>query len=83
MIKTVFMYFVYSSLGHEDSISTKILVCQHVPKKSAVLACLTMAKLIMNQRVPNKNADLLKKISLMGTEREDNCRCDQNTLCNS
>jgi len=41
------------------SVPTKILVCQHVPRK---------AKLKMNQRVPNKNADLLKKISLMGTE---------------
>jgi len=39
-----------------------------VPKKSAVLACLTMVKLKRNQLVPNKNADLLKKISLMGTE---------------
>jgi len=39
-----------------------------VPKKSAVLACLTMAKLKMNRHVSNKNADLLKKISLMGTE---------------
>jgi len=38
-------------------------------QKSAVLAYLTMAKLKMNRRVPNKNADLLKKkISLMGTE---------------
>jgi len=27
-----------------------------------------LAKLKMNQRVPNKNANLLKKISLMGTE---------------
>jgi len=27
-----------------------------------------MAKLKMNRRVPNKNADLLKKVSLMGTE---------------
>jgi len=27
-----------------------------------------MAKLKMNRRVPNKIADLLKKISLMGTE---------------
>jgi len=26
-----------------------------------------MAKLKMNQRVPNKNADLLTKISVMGT----------------
>jgi len=43
-------------------------VCQQVPKKSAILACLTMAKLKMNRRVPNKNADLLKKISLMETE---------------
>jgi len=51
-----------------SSVPTKILVCQRVPKKSAVLACLTMAKLKMNQRVPNKNADLLKKIGLMGTE---------------
>jgi len=30
-----------------------------------------MAKLKMNQRVPIKNADLLKKISLMGTELGD------------
>jgi len=37
------------------------MVCQRVPKKSAVLACLTMAQLKMNQRVSNKNADLLKK----------------------
>jgi len=43
-------------------------VCQHVPEKSAVFACLTMGKLKMNRRVPNKNADLLKKISLMGTD---------------
>jgi len=50
------------------SVPTKILLCQRVPKKSVVLVCLTMAKLKMNQRVPNKNADLLKKISLMGTE---------------
>jgi len=50
------------------SVPAKILVCQRVLKKSAVLACLTMAKLKLNQRVPNKNADLLKKISLMGTE---------------
>jgi len=41
-----------------------VSVCQ---KKSAILACLTMAKLKMNRRVPNKNADLLKKISLMDT----------------
>jgi len=41
---------------------------QCVPRKSAALACLTMAKLKINRRVPNKNADLLKKISLMGTE---------------
>jgi len=34
-----------------------------VPKKSALLA-----KLKMNQRVPNKNVDLLKKSSLMETE---------------
>jgi len=27
-----------------------------------------MSKLKMNQHVPNKNTDLLKKISLMGTE---------------
>jgi len=45
-------------------------VRQRVPKKSAVLACLTMAKLKINQHVPNKNADLLKKISLMGTESD-------------
>jgi len=42
-------------------------VCQHVPEKSAVFAHLAMAKLKMNQHVPNKNANLLKKISLMGT----------------
>jgi len=55
-------------LGVHPSVPTKILVCQRVPKKSAVLACLTMSKLKMNQRVPNKNANLLKKISLMGAE---------------
>jgi len=43
-------------------------VCQRVPKKLVVLACLTMSKLKMNQRAPNKKADLLKKIGLMGTE---------------
>jgi len=37
-------------------------------QKSVLLACLTMAKLKMNQHVPNKNADMLKKSSLMGTE---------------
>jgi len=47
-------------------------VCQRVPKKSAVLACSTMGKLKMNRLVPNKNADLLKKISLMGTELWNN-----------
>jgi len=36
-----------------------------MPKKSAILACLAMLK--MNRHVPNKNADWLKKISLMGT----------------
>jgi len=51
-----------------SSVPTKILVCQHVPKNSVVLTCLTMAKLKMNLCVPNKNADLLKKISLMETE---------------
>jgi len=45
------------------SVPTKILVFQRVPKKSAALACLTMAKLKMNQRVPNKNAFTLKKKS--------------------
>jgi len=50
-----------------DSISTQILMCLHVPKKSMVLACLTMSKLKMNQHVHNKSADLLKKIGLMGT----------------
>jgi len=43
------------------SIPIKILVYQVVPKKSAVLACLTMAKLKMTRHVSNKNADLLKK----------------------
>jgi len=52
------------------SVPTKILMCQRVPKKSTVLACLTMAKFKMNQRVLNKNADLLKKICLMGTEMQ-------------
>jgi len=32
-----------------------------------------MAKLKMNRRVPNKNTDLLKKISLMGTEQAFQC----------
>jgi len=45
--------------------------CSHsdldVPKKLTVLACLTMSKLKMNQHVPNKSTDLLKKIGLMGT----------------
>jgi len=50
------------------SVPNRILVCLRVPKKLVVLACFTMSKLKMNQRVPNKNADLLKKISLMGTE---------------
>jgi len=40
------------------SVPTKILMCLCVPKKSAILACLTMSKLKMNWRVPNKNADL-------------------------
>jgi len=35
-------------------------------QKSAVLACLTMAKLKINQHVPNKNEDLLKKNQLNG-----------------
>jgi len=52
----------------DSSISTKILVCHCVPKKSAVLACLTMAKLKLNWHVPNKNVVLLKKIILMGAE---------------
>jgi len=33
----------------------------------ALIACLTMSKLKMNQHVPNKSANLLKKIGLMGT----------------
>jgi len=36
-------------------------MCLHAPKKSAVLAWLTMSKLKMNQHVPNNSADLLKK----------------------
>jgi len=44
-------------------------MCLRVPKKSAVLACLTMSKLKVNQHVPNISADLLKKISLIGTVR--------------
>jgi len=42
-----------------------VLACA---QKISGLACLTMKKLKMNRRVPNKNADLLKKISLTGTE---------------
>jgi len=53
---------------HAGNVPTKILVCQHVPKKLAILVCLAMSKLKMNQHVPSKNADLLKKISLMETE---------------
>jgi len=44
----------------ENSVPTKILVCLLVPKKLAVLACLTMSKLKMSLRVPNKSANLLK-----------------------
>jgi len=40
-----------------------------MPKKSVVFAHLRMAKLKINQHVPNKNTNLLKKISLMGTEQ--------------
>jgi len=43
---------------------------QRVPKKSAVLACLTTAKLKMNRRVANKNADLLKKNPLNGNRQQ-------------
>jgi len=50
------------------SVLTNILLCQYVPKKSAILACLIMAKLKMNQHVPNKNDDLLKQISLIRTQ---------------
>jgi len=56
------------------SVPTKILACQQLsmcPKKSAVLACLTMSKLKMNQHVPNKNADLLKKNQLNGNRVDD------------
>jgi len=43
-------------------------MCLHVPKETAVLASLTMSKLKMNQHVPNKSADLLKKkTGLIGT----------------
>jgi len=64
--------FIGSTLGLQLSINihTKILVCLHAPKKSAVLACLTMAKLKMKRRVPNKNADLLKKNQLNGNRAE-------------
>jgi len=54
------------------SVSTKILMCLSVPKKLVVLACLTMSKLKMNRRVPNKNADLLKKNQLNGNS-DGNC----------
>jgi len=66
-------YLVCFFSVQENIVRTKILVCRHVPKKSVVLACLTMSKLKMNQHVPNKNADLLKKINLMGTEQEKLC----------
>jgi len=66
--KKLISYIFYRRSVPYGSIPAKILVCQRVPKKSTVLACLTMAKLKMNRRVPNKNADLLKKISVMGTE---------------
>jgi len=51
-----------------------------VCKKLAVLACLTMLKVKLNQNVPNKSADLLKKIGLMGTVQcrysyADYCSC--------
>jgi len=42
-----------------------VLACA---QKISGLTCLTVGKLKMNQCVPNKNADLLKKFSLMGTE---------------
>jgi len=50
------------------SVPTKILMSQYVPKKSAILACLKISKLKLNQPVPNKNTDLLKKNQLNGTE---------------
>jgi len=37
---------------------------------------LSMAKLKLNRRVPNKNADLLKKISLMGTKHSGDHELD-------
>jgi len=40
--------------------------CVACAQKSAVLACLTMGELKINQRVPNKNANLLKKNQLNG-----------------
>jgi len=52
--------------GKVCSVPTKNLVRQCVPKKSAVLVCITMAKLKMNRHVTNKNADLLKKNQLNG-----------------
>jgi len=42
--------------------------CVSMCPKINDLACLTMEKLKINRGAPNKNADLLKKISLMGTE---------------
>jgi len=62
------------------SIPSKILVCQRVPKKSAVLACLTMGKVKMIHHVPNKKANLLKKISLMGTELAHRCILESSNL---
>jgi len=50
-------------------------MCLRVPKNQRFLHSLTMEKLKMNQRVPNKNFDLLKKISLMETKITDDFLC--------
>jgi len=53
------------------SVPTKILVCKRVSKKISGFGMLTMAKLKMNQQVPNKNIDLLKKKQLNGNGELD------------
>jgi len=53
----------FVSIKLQPVFPTKILVCQTVLKKSAVLACSTMSKLKMNQHVPNKTCWFAEKKS--------------------
>ena len=48
---------------------SKVLVSRHEPKKLAIFLWQTMQNPILSQRTPNKNADLLIKISLMVSEQ--------------